>query len=76
MLGDLSQLETMESDCAPELGRMMELIRRAGAGLVVRVIPDPNKDIGLNILTLFHYPPQLRIVTCEKMVEAAQALEL
>ena len=76
LLGDFSQLETMETDCAAELGRMMELVGRAGAGQVLRVIPDPSKDIGLNILTAFHYAQRPNIVTCETMSEAARALGL
>jgi hypothetical protein len=76
LLADFSRLESMGLDCAPELGRMMELIGQAGVGLVVRVIPDPSKDIGLNILTVFHYPHHLRVVTCRNMAEAARALGL
>ena len=76
LLADFSQLESMGLDCEVELGRMMELIGQAGVGLVVRVIPDPSKDIGMNILTVFHYPHRLRVVTCENLVEAARALEL
>lgn len=76
LLTDFSQLEFMEFDCAAELGRMMEKVGQAGVGLVVRVIPDPHKDIGMNILTAFHYPRRPRIVTCASMVEAARALAL
>jgi anti-anti-sigma regulatory factor len=76
LLVDFSRLESMGLDCTPELGRMMELIGQAGVGLVVRIIPDPSKDIGLNILTVFHYPHHLRVVTCQNMVEAAKALGL
>ena len=74
LLADFSRLESMGLDCAPELGRMMELIGQAGVGLVVRIIPDPSKDIGLNILTVFHYPHHPRVVTCESMAEAARTL--
>jgi hypothetical protein len=42
---------------------------------VVRVIPDPQKDIGLNILSLFHYRRRVRIVTCATLGEAMKALE-
>jgi hypothetical protein len=42
--------------------------------MVVRVIPDPHKDIGLNILSLFHYRRGVRIVTCETLEEAMRAL--
>ncbi|HKW28187.1 MAG TPA: hypothetical protein VJT54_02545 [Verrucomicrobiae bacterium] len=76
LLADFSQLESMDLDCEPELGRMMELIGQAGVDLVVRVIPDPSKDIGMNILTVFHYPHRPRVVTCRNLMEAARALGL
>jgi len=31
--------------------------------MVVRIIPDPRKDIGLNILSRFHYRRGSRFVT-------------
>jgi hypothetical protein len=76
LLVDLSGLEVMDPDCETELGRMMELIDQSGVGLVVRVIPEPDKDIGFNILTIFHYPHRPRIVTCETMAEAVRRLSL
>jgi hypothetical protein len=75
-LADFSQLESMTLDCTPELGRLMELLVKAGVGLVVRVIPDSSKDIGMNILTIFHYPRQLKVVTCQNLTDAAKALGL
>jgi len=75
-LVDFSQLESMGLDCLPELGRVMELIGQAGPGLVVRVIPAPSKDIGMNILTIFHYPKQLKVVTCQNLIDAAKVLGL
>ena len=62
----------MGLDCTPEMGRTMELIGNAGVGLLVRVIPDPSKDIGMNILTIFHYPHGLQVVTCQNLTEAAR----
>jgi len=41
---------------------------------VVRVVPDPHKDIGLNILSQFHYGPQIKLVTFESLAEALSAL--
>jgi hypothetical protein len=76
LLADFSQMESMRLDCAPELGRMMDLIGQAGVDLVVRVIPEPGRDIGMNILTLFHYRHHPQTVTCEGIVEAASALGL
>jgi len=76
LLADFSLLESMRLDCEPELGRMMELIGQAGVGLVVRVIPDPSKDIGMNILTVFHYRHRPRVVTCKRLADAARELGL
>ena len=66
----------MNPECATEIGRTMELIDQVGVGLIVRVIPDPGKDIGMNILTAFHYPHRPQIVTCVTLVDAFRALSL
>jgi hypothetical protein len=76
VLVDLARLESMSLDCVPELGRGMELLDGHGVELVVRVIPDPTKDIGLNILMHFHYKQWPRVVVCENIIEAARILEL
>ncbi len=76
VLGDFSQLDSMSLDCVPELGRGMEIIDQRGVGLIVRVIPDPGKDIGLNILTVFHYARPPRVANCENIIEAAKVLSL
>ncbi len=55
---------------------MMELFDRHGLKQVVRVIPDPSKDIGFNILARFHYHNNPRITNCATMIEAVRLLEL
>jgi len=75
-LVDLSDLASMDLDCLKGLGRLMEMADQAGVGMVVRVIPDPYKDIGFNILTIFHYANRPQIVTCKSMVEAGKYLGL
>jgi hypothetical protein len=75
-LADFSRLESMSLDCTTPMGKMMELADGHGLDMVVRVMPDPAKDIGLNILSAFHYPNHPRIVTCETMAEAFRALGL
>jgi hypothetical protein len=74
LLVDLERLESMEPACAVQIGKVMDLLAEHGVGTVVRVIPDPAKDIGLNILSLFHYPHHPRMVTCKTMSEAAKLL--
>ena len=63
VLVDCTQLEHMSHDCISPIGDLMELIDQRGAELIVRVIPDPYKDIGLNILTAFHYKKRPNIAT-------------
>src|SRR5215831_3078791 len=71
LLTDLSSLDRLDKDGVPHIAQAMEAFDQKGIGLVVRVIPDPAKDIGLKILSVFHYPHRPRIVTCESMVQAA-----
>ncbi len=74
VLADFTALESMDVACAPEIGRTMELMEQKGISLVVRVIPDPAKDIGMKMLSLFHYPRQPRSVTCATMAEGRMHL--
>ena len=76
VLADLRGLDRMDHKCAKEIGKAMELCDQKGVGLVVRIIPDPQKDIGMNILSIFHYRKRPRIVTCETLVEAGEVLGL
>ena len=64
----------MAPDCQTELGRQMDLIAQAGVNLLVRVIPDASKDMGMSIMTVFHYSRQVRVVTCLHFTEAIKVL--
>ena len=76
LLADFARLESMDLACATGIGRMMELLDQGGVGLLIRVIPDASKDIGLDILSLFHYRRQPRMATCKSMGEAVRKLSL
>jgi hypothetical protein len=76
MLVDLGRLESMDTDCVAGLGKIMDLLDQRGLQQVVRVIPDPAKDIGFNILARFHYHHNPRMNNCETMLEAAKLLGL
>jgi hypothetical protein len=50
----------------------MESCSEKGVELVVRLLPaEPSKDIGFAIMSRFHYAPDIRIVTCTTIEEAA-----
>jgi hypothetical protein len=40
----------------------------------VRVIPDPHRDIGLKIMSIFHYAGDVQIITCQSLAEAEEIL--
>ena len=75
LVTDLTKLKSMDLVCVPHLERTMDRIRRHGVARIVRIIPDPRKDIGFNIMSLFHYPHGLMILTCANQAEAEQALK-
>jgi anti-anti-sigma regulatory factor len=74
LLTDLSNLEFMDASCALYIGQIMDLCAAKGVAEVVRVVPDPHKDIGFALIELFHYGKQINVVTYEKMEDAVQSL--
>jgi hypothetical protein len=74
LLTDLGNLKSMDPACAPELGAIMDLCSASGMATVVRVIPDPAKDIGFNVISLFHLDPKVKTRTCTSLAEAISSL--
>jgi hypothetical protein len=75
LLNDLSQLEQMDVACGAVIDQMMDVLNRHGIRKVIRVIPEPGKDIGFGIMSLFHYGRKVRVVTCKTLAEAQQHLD-
>lgn len=75
LLTDLSNLESMEASCAPELGAIMDLCSAKGILTVVQVIPDPNKDIGFDLISHFHHDPPVKTQTHASLAEAIKSLQ-
>jgi hypothetical protein len=73
-LADLSALESMDVECGLPISQLMDLCNAAGIGTVVRIIPDPRKDIGLKILSIIHYRRGVRVLTFQDGAEARRAL--
>src|SRR5205814_10601076 len=74
VLTDFRWLERMDPAAAVPLAEIMDALAEKDVAAVVRVVPDPHKDIGLNILSQFHYGPQIKLVTFESLAEALSAL--
>jgi hypothetical protein len=74
LLSDFSGVESIDVACAPDIEVVMDLLNRAGVEKVVRVIAHPRQDIGLSIMSLFHYRRCVSIITCQTMEEGLAAL--
>ena len=74
LLADMTDLKSMDYAGAPYISSIMDLCVTKQVEHVVRVIPDPRKDIGLNILSYFHYGSKVRITICEGLAEAMRLL--
>ncbi len=75
LLNDLSNLEVMEMGCAEHIVHIMKLCNDQQIGTVVRVIPDPKKDIGFNIMSRFHYGPEVKLRIYDNLADAVKSLE-
>jgi hypothetical protein len=74
VLADFRWLESMDAAAAPHVAKIMDTLAEKGVSSVTRVLPDPHKDIGLNILSQFHYGPEIQIATFETLADALQSL--
>jgi anti-anti-sigma regulatory factor len=75
LIVDLTGLESMDVACSPLIAEIMEICNAAGVAEVLRIIPDPTRDIGLQILSFFHYGGDVYIRTCASADEAAAILK-
>jgi anti-anti-sigma regulatory factor len=74
VLVDLTDLTSMDVKCAPLIEEIMDRCQERGVTEIVRVIPNPNRDIGLQIMSHFHYDKDVRISTCDTLDEATALL--
>jgi hypothetical protein len=74
LLTDFRWLDSMDAAAARHVAEIMDALAAKQVGSVTRVVPDPHKDIGLNILSQFHYGPKIPIATFETLADALRSL--
>jgi len=74
LLADLTDLRSMDLACAPHIENAMDMCNEKGVAQVVRIIPTPRQDIGMQIMSHFHYGGDVRIITCATADEAIKIL--
>src|SRR5947207_8191572 len=74
VLADFRWLESMDPAAARNIAEIMDALAQKGVASVTRVMSDPHKDIGLNILSQFHYGPEIQIATFQTLADALQSM--
>jgi anti-anti-sigma regulatory factor len=74
VLADFRWLDSMDSAAARHVAEIMDTLAEKGVASVTRVMPDPHKDIGLNILSQFHYGPEIQVATFQTLADALQTM--
>ena len=74
VLADFRWLASMDSAAAHHIAEIMDALAEKGVASVTRVMPDPHKDIGLNILSQFHYRSEIQIATFQTLADALQSM--
>jgi hypothetical protein len=69
---DFRWLESMDPAAVRHIAQIMDALAEKNVASVTRVMPDPHKDIGLNILSQFHYGTDVKIATFETLADALQ----
>jgi hypothetical protein len=59
---------------SPFIGSIMDLCLAKQVEHVVRVIPNPRKDIGLNIMSYLRYGSKVRVTICDNLDDAMRRL--
>jgi anti-anti-sigma regulatory factor len=74
VLADFRGLQSMDSAAARHIAEIMDALAEKEVASVTRVMPNPHKDIGLNILSQFHYGPDVTITTFDTLADAVQSI--
>ncbi len=74
VLIDFRWLESIHPSAAPHIAQIMEGLAQKQVASVIRIVSDPGKDVGLQMLSHFRYSDELPISTVETLVEALDRL--
>src|SRR5687768_14291501 len=75
ILTDLTAVESWEANMQQAIKRVMDYLNQRGVSKIIRVIPDQQKDIGFNIMSIFHYSPEVQVMTVPTREEALARLK-
>ncbi len=74
ILTDLTSVERVDAATIQYIEQAMDFCNQKGVSKIVRIIPDSAKDVGFNIMSIFHYDNNIDIITVSNMDEAINRL--
>lgn len=74
LLTDFTLLDQMDIEVQDYVKKSMDFLNLQGVREIFRVIPTPEQDFGLNILSIFHYSREVKSVTLKSREEAEERL--
>ena len=74
LLTDFSSVEAMDLAVQRGIKKAMELFNARGVTEILRVLPDPDMEIGFNIMSASRYSKEIRIHTLHSREEAQARL--
>ncbi len=72
LLTDFTALQSMDPKVQGVIKKAMDYFNRQGISKIFRVIPTPEQDFGLNILSFFHYSKEVKFFTLTSREEAEE----
>ena len=76
VLTDLTSLQKMDLESRESIAKYMKLFNECGVAEIIRIVPDMTKDLGFNIMSLFHYSRDIKIRTFGSLEEASKHINL
>jgi hypothetical protein len=70
VFSDLSRVDYFNDASSKYIQRMMVICNEHGVSKIFRVVPQKSKDIGFNIMSIFHYSKSVKIYTYNSVAEA------
>jgi len=70
VLTDLSDLDSFDNSAQQYIQQTMTICNAYGVSKIFRIIPDEAKDMGFNIMSIFHYSKHVKIHTYKTFEEA------
>lgn len=75
VLVDLSNATSVSPGITEALNKIMDLLNIQGVKEIIRIVPDPMYDVGLNIMSAFHYSKEVKLLTLTSRKEADKRIQ-